>query len=140
MGKLIVCLGTEKNLGTTLAALSIANVAAKKLKKEVLLIDLNKNDPDIFRYLSDDAYPSKNLDIVMSYAVSTENMSNVIKSNTEKLTKSKVEIIMGTASHENFTESQYINLIKNAKETYELVVVDCSIDSIPGVVLIMLTQ
>jgi hypothetical protein len=135
LGRLIVCLGIEKNLGTTVGALSIANVSANKLNKEVLLIDLSKNNPDIFKYLSDEEYPDKNIDIVMSYAVSNENISTIIKANTEKLTSSKLEIIMGTTSHEDFTEAQFINLIKTAKETYELVVIDCSIDSIPGVIL-----
>lgn len=135
MGKLIVCLGIEKNLGTTIGALSIATVASKTLNKKVLLIDLNKKNTDVFSYLSDEEYPAKNIDIIMSYAVSSDDLSSIISANAEKLTKSKVEIIMGTTAKEDFTETQYINLIKATKETNELVVIDTSIGSIPGTVL-----
>lgn len=135
MGKLIVCLGVEKNTGVTSSALAIGSVAANSLNKEVLLIDANESNPDVFSYLSNEDYLNKNIDIVMSYAMSTEHISSALKANTEKLTKSKLEIIMGTTSHENFTDGQYANLIKSAKEAYEIVVIDCSIDSIPGVIL-----
>lgn len=134
MGKIIVCTGLEDNIGTTSSSLFLAETFSHSINDKVLLCDMYKKSPKAFRYFSDEDSSMQNVNIVMNYAISNEDLSVVINGSTTKLTNSMLEILPGNLE-EDFNDTQYMNFINCMKNNYEIAILLYNIGNIPKIVL-----
>lgn len=127
MGRIITCVG-EENIGVTTTSIMLAKTLALT-DKTILLLDFNYKKPDIYKFLSDsEELPKYNIDLVMNYAVSEKNLKSVIESNTEKMSNSKLHIIMGSNIRQEFDKEQYINFLNAATSLYDFIIIDAIIN------------
>lgn len=129
MSKVITVCG-EENIGKTTTALFLAKTICElSPKSKVLVVDLDIKKPSIYNILSKESSiaPRFNIDTIMNYAISTKDLTSVIKANAEKMNNSTLEIIMGTNNKNDFEENQYVNFLNEVEKLYDFIIIDtCS--------------
>lgn len=135
MGKIILCTSSEKNIGVSSCSLLLAKTIEDLTKKKILIIDLNLIDPEVYLIMTGERNSLHNIDIILNYAISEKELQAVIKGNVEKLNNSNIEILMGTTLREKYKNEQFITLLKEASNIYDLVIIDSIASNLPGAVI-----
>jgi septum formation inhibitor-activating ATPase MinD len=135
MGKVILCTSPRRYIGKTTTALNLGKVISDLINQSVIAVDLDVVSKDFFNILSEEnTYSYKNVDIVMSYAVKSKGLEEVINANKETLINSKFDVMFGTRGNDLFSDNQYINFIESIKKIYPISIIDWNADYIPNVI------